>query len=118
MKYIYIIIISLFFIFCKSSNPTMINNNCVENSEFKEKFFSNIKYVEKNITEVQDEKFKNSLYFLSKYVHVSFDKMSNYANTYPIGVFEEDKKGWLEWYEKNKCNNIKLKEAPSIGYKE
>ena len=111
MKNIYIIIISLVFISCKSTSQINNDNNCVENTEFKEKFFSNIDYIEKNITEVQDAKFKNTLYFLSKYVHVSLKRMSNYSNTYPIGVFEEDKNGWLKWYEENKCNNLKLKDT-------
>lgn len=111
MKNIHIIIISLFFICCKSTNVINDGNDCVENAEFKEKFFSNIKYIEKNITEVQDAKFKNTLEFLSKYVHISFERMSNYANSYPIGIFEKDKKGWLEWYEKNKCSNLKLKDT-------
>ena len=73
-------------------------------------FFSKINYIENNITEVQDGKFKNTLYSLSKYVNVSLESMSNYANTYPIGVFEDDKKEWLEWYEKNKCDNLKIKD--------
>lgn len=111
MKNIHIIIISLFFLSCKSTSQINNDNNCVENTQFKEKFFLNVNYIEKNISVRQDEKFKNSLEFLSKYVHVSFERMANYANTYPIGVFEEDKKGWLEWYEKNKCNNLKLKDA-------
>lgn len=98
------------FFSCKSINVVNNGNNCVENTQFKEKFFFNINYIEKNITEVQDVKFKNILYFLSKNVHVSFDRMLNYANTYPIGVFEEDKKGWLKWYDENKCKNIKIKE--------
>ena len=107
MKYV-ILLISLTFLNCKTANSI---GNCNENIEFKEKFFTNIKYIEENITEVQDAKFKNTLYFLSKYVHVSLESMQNYANTYPIGVFEEDKKGWLKWYEKNKCNNLQLKSA-------
>lgn len=111
MKNIHIIIISLFFLSCKSTSTTNNNDNCIENIQFKEKFFSNIDYIEKNITEVQDAKFKNTLYFLSKYVHVSLERMANYANSYPIGVFEEDKKGWLKWYEENKCNNLKLKDT-------
>jgi len=111
MKRIHIIIISLIFLSCKPTNVVSNDNNCVENAQFKEKFFSNVNYIEKNISVRQDEKFKNSLEFLSKYVHISFERMSNYANTYPIGVFEEDKKGWLEWYKKNKCSNLKLKDT-------
>ncbi|PHN93671.1 hypothetical protein CSC80_12205 [Maribacter sp. 6B07] len=108
-KKIFILLISLIFLSCKSTITTNNNDNCIENIQFKKMFFSNINYIEKNITEVQDAKFKNSLNILSKYVPVSFERMANYANSYPIGVFEDDKKGWLEWYEKNKCNNLKLK---------
>jgi len=104
------IIIALFFINCKSVNIIKNSNGCVENLQFKNIFFSKINYIEKNITEIQNVKFKNTLYFLSKYVDVSFEKMSNYANIYPIGVFEKDKKGWLKWYEENKCNNLRLKD--------
>ena len=111
MKYIYILIISLLFHSCKSTNIVNNGNDCVENTHFKEKFFLNVNYIEKNITEVQGQKFKKSLEFLSKYVHISFNAISNYANTYPIGVFEKDKIEWLEWYEKNKCNNLKLKDT-------
>jgi hypothetical protein len=35
--------------------------------------------------------------------------MANYANNYPIGVFEKDKEGWIKWYDKNKCNDIQFK---------
>ena len=44
-----------------------------------------------------------SLKFISKYAHVSFDSMANYARTYPIGIFEKDKEGWIKWYNENKC---------------
>lgn len=110
MKYVFLVI-SIFLFSCKSTTSTTNIDNCTENIQFKERFFTNIKYIQENISVRQDEKFKKSLEYLSKYVHVSFDKMANYANTYPIGVFEEDKKGWLEWYEKNKCNNLQLKDT-------
>ena len=99
----------LFFLSCKSTTIVNDNKDCIENIQFKEKFFSHIDYIEKNIKEVQDEKFKTTLIYLSKHVHVSFDEMGSYSNTYPIGVFEKDKKGWLKWYEENKCNNLKLR---------
>lgn len=111
MKNLYFLIIALTFLSCKSANVDNSNSDCTENSQFKEKFFFNLNYIEKNITEVQDEKFKNSLEFLSKYVYISFDEFGSYSNTYPIGIFEKDKKGWLKWYEENKCNNLKLKDT-------
>ena len=106
MKSMYIIIIWLFLLSCKSTSVVKNDITCIENTEFKEKFFLRINYIEENISIRQDNKFKETLEELSKYVHISFDKMANYARTYPIGVFEEDKKGWLVWYEKNKCNNL------------
>ena len=100
------IIILLFCVSCKSIDNS---NNCVENIEFQVEFFLNVNYIEKNISILQDVKFKKALIFLSEYVHVSFDRVGSYANTYPIGVLEEEKKGWLEWYENNKSNNLRLK---------
>ena len=53
---------------------------------------------------------ETSLKFIGKYTDVSFESMSNYARTYPVGIFFEDKKVWLKWYEDNKCKNIQFKE--------
>lgn len=58
----------------------------------------------------QDESFHNSLKFIAKYSVVSFESMTNYAGTYPNGIFEKDEKIWLEWYQNNKCGNLELKE--------
>ena len=97
---------------CSSTNNVISENgiNCKENLDFKKVFFENIKNVENLIYEVQGESLKNSLKFIGKYTDVSFESMSNYAGTYPSGIFESDKKIWLEWYEKNKCLNIRIKE--------
>ena len=65
----------------------------------------NVTLIDKN----QNKSFKNSLNFIGKYTYVNFESMTNYAGTYPIGVFDKDKKVWLNWYEKNKCKNIKIK---------
>ncbi|RYE53472.1 MAG: hypothetical protein EOP48_14315 [Sphingobacteriales bacterium] len=83
---------------------------CNENLEFKKTFFDNIQNVENLITKVQNESFKKSLDFISKYSEVSYESMANYARTYPYGAFENDKKKWLKWYEDNKCKNIQYKE--------
>jgi hypothetical protein len=90
----------------KSENKTTCNENLV----FKKQFIDNIKNVENLILEVQGDSIKNSLKFIGKYTHVSFETMMNYAHTYPYGVFLEDKKVWLKWYEENKCKNIQFKE--------
>lgn len=107
------ILIFLFLSGLFSCSSTRVGT-CVENEAFKKAFFANIENIEKNIAEVQDQSFKKSLNFLSKYVHVSFESTLNYANIYPIDAFEKDKGNWLEWYEKNKCNNIKLKGSNKI----
>lgn len=104
--------ILLLSISCWSSKQTASKEKifCNENLSFKKEFFRNVENVENLIYNVQDESLKNSLNFIGKYTHVSFESMSNYAGTYPSGIFESDKKIWLEWYEKNKCQNIQFKE--------
>jgi hypothetical protein len=105
-------VILLLLISCSSSKQSTSkeDNFCNENLVFKKEFFKNIESVENLIYKVQGESLKNSLKFIGKYTHVSFESMSNYAGTYPSGIFESDKKAWLEWYEKNKCKNIEFKE--------
>lgn len=95
---------------CSSSKQLEPEDSCNENLRFKRQFFKNIKNVENLIDKNQNQSFRNSLKFINKYTKVSFEAMSNYARTYPFGVFEKDKKVWLEWHEKNKCLNIQLKE--------
>ena len=123
---IYIILIFLFFSCSTMSKKNEIHNRvCNENLKFKSEFFRNIEIVTYYMTEstsissfkeyeqlITNEKIKNyqlSLKFISYYTHVSFESMANYARTYPIGVFEMNKKGWLKWYDDNKCNDIQLK---------
>ncbi|WP_452231668.1 hypothetical protein [Lacinutrix sp. MEBiC02595] len=111
LKYSFIGIVTVL-ISCSSSSQIALKSdvNCEENLAFKKEFFKNIKNVENLIFEVQGESLENSLKFIGKYTHVSFESMTNYAGTYPSGIFDSDKKVWLEWYEKNKCQNIKFKE--------
>ena len=101
----------LLFVSCSSTKNIESKNDifCNENLEFKNGFFKNVRNVETLIDKNQNESFKNSLKFIAKYTELSFDSMLNYAGTYPIGVFESDKKVWLEWYEKNKCQNLQFK---------
>ncbi|MEX0995628.1 MAG: hypothetical protein WDZ45_01110 [Flavobacteriaceae bacterium] len=109
MKFIHIIIYFLFILSCKSAGDTKDGNNCVENTEFKEKFFYHFNYIENNISVLQDSKFKESVIFISNYAPVSTNNIMNYSRTYPIGIFEKDRIKILEWYEENKCNNIQFK---------
>ena len=69
----------------------------------------NINIVKDVITKHQNQEFRNSLKFISKYVPVSFGSMLNYAHTYPVGIFESDYKILLKWYDDNKCNNVQIK---------
>ena len=102
----------ILFVSCSSMNVVQSNDekNCNENLEFRKAFFDNVRNVETLIDKNQNESFKNSLNFIGKYTDVNFESMTNYAGTYPIGVFEKDKKAWLSWYEENKCRNLKIKE--------
>lgn len=85
------------------------NLNCNENKTFKKEFYKNINVVDSLIYKNQNDQFNKSLLFISKYTNVSFESRLNYARLYPNGIYEKDRKSWLEWYEKNKCNNIQLK---------
>jgi hypothetical protein len=102
----------LLFISCSSSNTksSLEENPCNENLAFKKVYFENIQNIENLETKSQNESFHNSLKFISKYAKVNFESMANYARTYPYGIFEEDKAGWLKWYEENRCNNIQFKD--------
>lgn len=84
--------------------------NCKENLEFKEKFFSSIKFIDTLIYSIQGRKFKEALLFISKHTHVSAESMLNYAGVYSGVAYEKDRKIWIDWYEKNKCTNIQFKE--------
>jgi len=83
--------------------------DCKENLEFKKEFFSNIKIIDSLIFKNQNQQFNKSLGFISKYSHVTFESKANYTGRYPGGVYEKDRKIWIDWYEKNKCTNIQFK---------
>jgi hypothetical protein len=119
MKNIYFLTILTILINCTNSaksansskniNNVSINGSCIENLDFKEKYFHNIKIIDSLINKDEGNQFNKSLGFISKYSHVSFESRLNYAGLYPSGIYEKDRKGWLEWYEKNKCSNIQFK---------
>jgi len=71
--------------------------------------FKDIDEYERVVTEQKVAEFNSCLIFISKYTYVSFESMANYNGSYPIGIYEKDKEGWLKWYEGNKCNNIQFK---------
>lgn len=88
-----------------------VNGKCVENLTFKDEYFKNVKIIEDymKLQRGEPKNAYNALKFISKYSKVSFEDMANYARTYPLGTFEKDYPNWLEWYKKNKCNNIQFK---------
>jgi hypothetical protein len=34
--------------------------------------------------------------------------MLNYARSYPFGVYKDDRKNWIKWYDENKCSNLQF----------
>ena len=115
---------------CTSSKQTNSKKSvCNENLNFKKVFFQKIQNVEvfmtrhpefKNIEDLENyytadriDMFKSSLLYISKYSKVSYESMLNYDQSYPIGLYEEDKKNWLKWYNENKCTNIQFKDSIS-----
>lgn len=106
-----IIFICLVFIQIKSQGN--LNEKCNENLNFKLEFFNNIKIIDNLIYTSQNAKFHAALKFISQYSHVSAESMLNYARTYPGGIYEDDRKIWIKWYEENKCKNIQFKKNAS-----
>ena len=104
-----VLLCATLFLNCTSSKV----QNCNENFAFKKAFYRNIEQVENYVVGNGNRlEFKKSLEFLSKYVRVSNEKMLNYDNSYTtIADFKQDKKDWLDWYEKNRCNNLQLKDS-------
>ena len=107
-KYSIIVIVSLFMYNCSTSKGRSIDASCQENEAFRKEFFRNIDSVEKLMSN-QNQTFRKSLQFISRYTQVSWKDMANYANLYPYGTFDRDKKVWLEWYQVNKCSNLKIR---------
>ena len=93
----------------KKSNNISVNGDCIENLDFKETFFSNIRIIDSLIYNNQNNQFQKSLKFIANYSHVSFESTLNYARLYTGGAYEKDRKVWIDWYEKNKCSNIQFK---------
>jgi len=106
------IFLALIFLYsCSTTNKNIEteSSRCNENLKFKTEFFKNIRNIEDQMTKEKDETFDISLKFVSRYSHVSFESMTNYAHTYPLAVFEKDRIGWLKWYEENRCSNIRFR---------
>ena len=111
MKNLLVIFIIPFIFSCsltKSKIHSKEDYQCTENLKFKNEFFKNINYIDSLINKEQNQDFHKSLEFISTYTHVSYETMLNYNRIYPYGAYIKDKKNWLNWYEENKCKNLKL----------
>ncbi len=97
-------------------NVTAKTNPCKENARFKRRFFKKIAIAEKYVTEhankdtltVSDGKFYRALKFITEHAPstIKADKAGNVGYS-DLNIFELNKSGWLNWYESNKCNNLK-----------
>lgn len=114
MKNIYFVIIVIFFLSCKSAKIANNGDDCIENTQFKKKFFYHLNYIEDYMFKSQDSLFRVSVTFISNYAPISTNTLRNYGRTYPSGVFEKDRVNILKWYEENKCNNIQVKSSHII----
>lgn len=120
MRTLYILILVL----SVSCSGTKSNPSCNENMKFRTEFFRRIQNIEDAYKEDQDAwlndddetryrkdmEFFGSLEFIMKYTDVSLETLVGYERYYPQDIFLRDKKGWLKWYEENRCNNIQFKE--------
>ncbi|MDB5157535.1 MAG: SusC/RagA family TonB-linked outer membrane protein [Mucilaginibacter sp.] len=89
---------------------------CKENARFKRRFFKKIAIAEKYVTEhankdtitISDSKFYRALKFITEHAPstIKADKAGNVGYS-DLKIFELNKSGWLNWYESNKCNNLK-----------
>ena len=103
-----VLVAFLFSIGCQTSRMVE-TGRCRENEKFRKRFFASIKQVE-NYMDGKGEKkaFQSSIRFISKYTHVSSDKMLNYNGSYATYEnYQQDKQNWINWYQGNRCNDIR-----------
>ena len=103
--------VSILFVSCSPSSNAIKNKECTENIVFKKAFFDNVHNVENQVYRNKDETYYPSLVFIAKYSEVTFESMLFDKDKAPEGSFIRDKVKWLEWYEENKCKNIRLKDS-------
>jgi hypothetical protein len=87
-------------------------DSCIENTKFKTFFYKNIKIVEDR-NNYSRKVISKALQNLNYYVIITgFEKCEFAGITYGNEtVFNEYKKTWIEWYEQNKCRNIKRRKS-------
>lgn len=134
MKRSLIIMLGFLLISCSTNTVETAKIGCNENLEFREAFLSAVQLIDdahtggyqlfptdEQLKEMGEEELKEfyreseKIYgltegFISHYTIVSWWKRLNYDGNYTAqSDYEQDKAGWLKWYEENKCNNIQIK---------
>jgi len=110
-----------------------IKEKCDENLLFKQEFSKNLyildsyyKNKSKSIKIAEDtnlnfqekleklDEIKSNYYvaldFFSKYSKISYNYTGNYTNEIPYNIYKKEREAWIDWYNKNKCNNLQLDE--------
>ncbi len=114
MKIIINIIINIIFFLIISNGvfTQLKQDSCIENIKFRKFFYKNIKIVEDR-DNYSRKVISKALQNLNYYVIITgFEKCEFGGITYGNEiVFNEYKNTWLEWYEQNKCRNIKRRKS-------
>jgi hypothetical protein len=135
MKYSRIILaffFALVFLNCANNKEfSRAKEDCIENLIFKKEFSKNLlildSYYDKKLKSIniasdksitfQDkmdriDKIKSDYYkalsFFSKYLKINYQYKGNYTSEIPYNIYIDEKKIWIDWYEKNKCNNLQF----------
>jgi hypothetical protein len=112
-----IILVVIVFVFMTNSVfSQIVKDTCEENLKFKNYFLNQISIIgihseenEKNYPRtILDNEFLDALDIIDLYTPVTRELIYTYKGLgYLSWAFEEEKARWLEWYEQNKCKNIK-----------
>ena len=88
--------------------------NCIENQKFKQYYFENISIIEKYCTDsilnktISLKTVENALDQINKYTRVNYTRIVFADWTIEeINYSQNEKQKWLDWYETNKCRNLK-----------
>lgn len=133
IKYALTIVTIFLLVSCSTRKPATSPVGCNENPEFREAFLSAVQFIDdehtgeyqltptneelKKMSVEEMEEFdresaeisKQAWSFVRQYAIVSWWKRSSYDGGYPEPTYQQDRAGWLKWYEDNKCNNIQIK---------
>lgn len=110
MKFLYFVL-AMFFSFYANAQSKFKDSLDFESNFFK--CIDNIEsytYHKKNQDniEVNSDLFLKSLQSIGKYIKVDYGSLLNYSWGYPTyEAFEQDKKKWIDWYEKKKYKHLK-----------